>query len=61
MKVKEMRITIPENLYKRYRILCLENDLSVPKQTIQLLTKFVEIHEENTKLMKSLKKKKIED
>jgi hypothetical protein len=58
MKQKEMRFLIPDNLYKRYKILCVEMDLSIPKQTAQLIENFVEVQEEHVKLMKQLKKMK---
>lgn len=49
MKYHDMRFQIPEELYKRYKILCVQKDLSIPKQTRELIRKFVEIHEENEK------------
>ena len=48
MKVKEMRLRVPENLATRFRIICLEKRLSVPKQTAALIRQFVEIQEENS-------------
>jgi hypothetical protein len=47
MKEHVMRVRIPESLYKRFRLLCVIKDLSVPKQTAALLKQFVEIQEEN--------------
>lgn len=47
-----VRIKIPPHLYKRYKIVCAQNDLSIPKQTAELIRKFVEMQEENYRLMK---------
>lgn len=47
MNFKEMRLRVPENLATRFRIICLEKKLSVPKQTAALIRQFVEIQEEN--------------
>jgi len=46
MKEMVVRIRIPEMLIKKYRILCLQKDLSVPKQTAALIRKFIEVQEE---------------
>lgn len=43
------RIRIPDELYKRYKIICTELDLSIPKQSAELIRQFVEIQEENKK------------
>jgi hypothetical protein len=53
MTEKMVRMRIPELLYKKYRILCIDKGLSMPKQTAQLIRKFVEVNEENDKLMNS--------
>lgn len=56
MKQHEMRINIPTDLYKRYKIVCVEKDLSVPKQTAFLLLSFVETQEENKRRIDESKK-----
>ncbi len=58
MMVKEavVRIRIPPVLMKRYKRLCIDLDLSIPKQTAALVRTFVEIQEQNKKLMKHLEK-----
>jgi len=56
MSEKIIRMRIPDLLYKKFKIICAERDLSMPKQTAQLIRKFVEIDEENKRLMKHLKK-----
>lgn len=47
MKECVVRIRIPPHIYKKYRLICLKNDLSVPKQTAELIRKFVEIREKD--------------
>lgn len=47
MKERIVRIRVPEILYKKYRTLCSEKDLSIPKQTAELIRKFIEIQENN--------------
>jgi hypothetical protein len=42
-----VRLVIPEVLYRRYKILCAQTDLSMTKQTQALIRKFVEVHEKN--------------
>lgn len=47
MEMKDMRIRIPMNLYKKYKLICVEKDLSLAKQASALIKQFVEIQEEN--------------
>lgn len=47
----EIRIRIPKELLKSYKVICVEKDLSLPKQTAELIRKFVEIQEETKNLM----------
>lgn len=49
MKEKVIRMRVHEHLYKRFKVICAEKDLSMPKQTAELVRKFVEIQEENSK------------
>lgn len=49
MSEKVIRIRIHHLLYKKYKLLCVDKDLSIPKQTAELIRKFVEIQEENKK------------
>lgn len=53
-----IRMKIRPELYKKYKIICVEKDLSMPKQTAELIRKFVEVHEENERLLKDIKKEK---
>jgi hypothetical protein len=43
----ELRIRSSENLIYQYKIFCMKHKLSVPKQTMELIRKFLEIQEEN--------------
>ncbi len=56
MDEKIVRMRIHPVLYKKYKVICAEKDLSVPKQTAELIRKFVEIDEANKKLMSHIKK-----
>ena len=52
MEQKDIRIRLHPILHKRLRIVCAKNDLSMNKQIVELIRKFVEIQEENERLMK---------
>ena len=52
MSEKVVRIRIDETTFKKYKVLCAELDLSIPKQTEKLIESFVKIQEKNFKLMK---------
>lgn len=52
MKEKVVRIRIHPHLFKRYQLICVRKDLSIPKQTAEIVRKFVEVQEENDELMK---------
>ena len=54
MTEKIIRMRITDVLYKKYKMICVERDLTMPKQTAQLIRKFVEVHEENKRLMKDM-------
>lgn len=47
MREKILRVRIPYDLFTDYKVLCVQRELSLPKQTAELIRKFVEIHEEN--------------
>lgn len=57
MEIKELRIRGSENLIHRYRTFCVKHRLSVPKQTMDIIRSFLEIHEENDRKMESIKGK----
>lgn len=52
MEEKSVRIRVHPHLYKRFKVVCAQNDLSMTKQTVELIRKFVEIQEENDRLIK---------
>jgi predicted transcriptional regulator YheO len=45
-KIKTIRMTMPNHLYKRFKMLCVRFDLSMTKQTAELVRKFVETHDQ---------------
>lgn len=51
MEERVVRMRIHPHLYKRYKIICTEKGLSLPRQTAELIRKFVDIQEENLKVM----------
>lgn len=57
MDEKIVRMRIHPVLYKKYKVICAEKDLSMPKQTAELIRKFVEVDEANKKMMSHIKKK----
>lgn len=54
--MREIRFKINEDLFKKYKIFCVENDLSIPKQTSEMIRKFVELQEENKKRLQHIKR-----
>lgn len=54
MILKELRVKIHPVLLKRYRMACVKNDLSVPKQTAELIRNFVQVREQEEKLMRNV-------
>lgn len=56
MTERIVRIRIPDEVYKKFKIMCVENDLSITKQTAQIIIGFINIQEENKKMMMHLKK-----
>lgn len=49
MKTHELRVTVTKELYIKYKTICLEKDLSLPKQTAALIRLFVDCREEDKK------------
>ena len=56
MEEIDLRIRIPASLHKKFKIICIRKDLSVPKQLGELVRKFVEIQEENEVRLNNIKK-----
>lgn len=54
MKERVIRMRVHEHLYKRFKIICAEKDLSMPKQNAELIRKFVEIQEENSNRIRKI-------
>lgn len=50
MEERMVRMRVHPLLYRRYKAICAKNNLSMPKQTAELIRKFVEIQEENDRL-----------
>jgi len=46
---KFLRIKVNEELIKKFRIYCIENNISLPKQISALIKIFVELREEDQK------------
>ena len=46
-----IRVRISSDLYKRFKVHCVESDISIPKQMTEFVRKFMEVQEENKKLM----------
>lgn len=57
MKDKMFHLRISEDLMKRYRMICLELDISPQKQSAKLIENFVNIQEENCLKLKATKNK----
>lgn len=55
-----MRFRVPKELHTRYVVVCKELDLSIPKQCAQIIEKFVDVHEDNIRIQKHLKRMKKE-
>jgi hypothetical protein len=47
MREDWIRIRIDHELFQRYKIVCIKNDLSIPKQTHEIIKNFVDIQESN--------------
>ena len=54
--MREIRFFVNEDLYKEFKILCVKNDLSLPKQTHELIRKFVEIQNQNEIRLQHIRK-----
>ncbi len=51
MAEKLLKMRVHPHLHKRYKVICAQNGLSMAKQCAELLRKFVEVQEENNRLM----------
>lgn len=50
-KYKILRARVPVDVCKKFSIICLQMDLSIPKQLTKMIESFVEVQEFNRKLM----------
>ena len=53
MQEKYLRIKLSDGLLKRYKLVCIKNDLSFPKQTRAIIENFVELQEQKEKNLKN--------
>jgi hypothetical protein len=58
MKDKMLHMRLPEEVMKEFKIICIEMDLSIPKQTTAIIVNFVKIHRENKRRIEEAKEKK---
>jgi hypothetical protein len=52
MHERTIRLRIPRDLYVEYKILCARLELSLPKQTTELIRQFVALQKQNIEIMK---------
>ena len=55
---RNVNFKIDEELYKRFKIICVQMNLSLPKQNIALIEAFVNVQEENMKILNEMKDRK---
>jgi hypothetical protein len=46
-----VRVRIPKEVFKRFKVHCIEMNVSIPKQMTELVRKFVEIQDQNKSLI----------
>jgi hypothetical protein len=51
-----LRIELSDELYKKYKMLCIKKDLSITRQTAHIIEGFIKIDEENEKMIMHLQK-----
>ena len=51
---KDIRVRVPMRVYKKYRIICAERDLSMSKQMVALVKEFVDNMGAFVKVMRKL-------
>jgi hypothetical protein len=47
--MKIYRVYLEDELFKEYKKLCVDKDLSIPKQTAAIIRQFVNMQKENDK------------
>ncbi len=56
MKEHVIRLRLPAFVYKKFKVICAENDLSMPKLNAQLIRNFIEIDDMNKNMTNHLRK-----
>ena len=54
---KSVRITLNDEIYKKYKIFCVQNDISIIRQTEDLIKNFIDIQHHNKELLKNMDKR----
>ena len=49
--MKEIRMQVADDLYREYKIYCVENSLSIAKQTSALIQEFLKLMKANQERM----------
>jgi len=47
-----IRVRVPKDIMRRFKVCCVNMNVSVPKQLSELVRKFVEIQEYNEKIQR---------
>jgi len=56
MSEKIIRISMDDEVFKRFKVLCAEMDLSIPQQTKKLIEQFIKVQSENLNRLRQLKR-----
>jgi predicted transcriptional regulator YheO len=56
MKERMVRVRLSDELYKKFKMICVNKDLSITKQIGQIVEGFIKIQEENDRMMMQLHK-----
>lgn len=54
--MKEVRFKMNEVLYKEFKMICVQKDLSLPKQMCELARNFIEIMKQNDARINQIKR-----
>lgn len=46
-----VRVRLPKEVFKQFKVHCIEMNVSIPKQMTELVRKFVEIQDQNKRLI----------
>ena len=56
-KEKVIRFRLDYAIFKKYKVICAHLDLSMPKQTAELINQFIHIQEENIEKLKEVEQR----